>query len=272
MNAYQKTLKQSYTTRETAAHIIAPASLGFAMLAGIAALIAGPGSRLGWWYFMTGFKILQIAAICGFVAAILSLFGGLVARHDEHRFVFLFAAAGIVVGLVTAGIPWSWLRTAEQMPNIHDISTDMVNPPRFVAIAPLRQLAGAPSAYGGPEVAAQQRAAYPDIRPLILPIAPSSAFHAALKTAQHMGWRIVGSSVRKGRIEAIATTFWFGFKDDVVVRIRPVPGGSRVDVRSASRVGTSDVGTNATRVRAFLHELADSSIVDNKYTSFSEGY
>ena len=71
-----------------------------------------------------------------------------------------------------------------------------------------------------------------------------------------MGWQIVDANAREGRIEATATTFWFGFKDDVVVRIVPAPGGSRVDVRSVSRVGVSDVGANAKRVRDFLQKLA----------------
>ena len=71
-----------------------------------------------------------------------------------------------------------------------------------------------------------------------------------------MGWQVVDANELEGRIEATATTFWFGFKDDVVIRIVPAPEGSRVDVRSVSRVGLSDVGTNAKRIRDFLHKLA----------------
>ena len=70
-----------------------------------------------------------------------------------------------------------------------------------------------------------------------------------------MGWEIVGSNAEEGRIEATDTTLWFGFKDDVVVRIQPRGDESLVDVRSLSRVGKSDVGTNAQRIRAYLRKF-----------------
>ncbi len=262
MNTQQETLKHTYTAPITAADTVAWAGLVLAVLAGIAAALAGLGSRWGWWYFMTGFRILQGAAIAGIVAAVVSLIGGIAVRHEHHRSIVLVAAVGIVIGLVTAGVPGSWLRLAERMPNINDITTDMTNPPRFVKIMPLRQNAPTPAVYGGSRIADQQRAGYPDIRPLVLPIAPSVAFDVALKTAKASGWRIVDANAKEGRIEAVATTFWFGFKDDVIVRVTPAPGGSRVDMRSVSREGTGDIGTNAGRIRSFLHELASTSIID----------
>src|SRR5207245_2074399 len=111
------------------------------------------------------------------------------------------------------------------------------------------------AAYGGPAVAAQQHRAYPDLRPVTLPEPPPRAFERALAVARAQGWEIVESSPAEGRIEATDTTRWFGFKDDVVVRVRPEGAGSRVDVRSLSRVGRSDVGKNAARLRAYLRAL-----------------
>jgi uncharacterized protein (DUF1499 family) len=139
---------------------------------------------------------------------------------------------------------------------IHDITTDTETPPVFVAILPLR--AGAPNTaeYGGPEIAAQQRAGYPDLGPLTLPVPTAQAFTRALTVAREMGWEIVASEANEGRIEATATTFWFGFKDDVVIRVTPSGSGSRIDVRSVSRVGRSDVGTNAKRITDYLSRLA----------------
>jgi hypothetical protein len=109
--------------------------------------------------------------------------------------------------------------------------------------------------YGGPEIAKQQHAAYPDLSPALLPVPRPTAFALALQTAKEMGWDIVAADPEEGRIEASDTTFWFGFKDDVVVRIHANGGGSLIDVRSVSRVGTSDVGTNARRIRAYLRKL-----------------
>src|SRR6058998_1595895 len=128
---------------------------------------------------------------------------------------------------------------------INDITTDTEKPPQFKKPLP----------YGGPQVAEQQRKAYPDIQPAVLAAGPEAAFARALAAAQAMGWDIVDAQPKEGRIEATATTFWFGFKDDVVVRITPLPAGSRIDVRSKSRVGRGDTGTNAQRVRAYLKRL-----------------
>jgi len=256
MHAHQDTMKHTFLSEGGLVAYLAPAGLALAVLAGITEAFAGLGSRWGWWYFTTGFSMLRWAAVCGLAAALLSLAGGIVVRHATQRAALYMAASGILIGLIVAGIPWSWMRTAQQVPRIHDITTDTADPPRFTAILPLRKDAANPSEYGGPGVAAQQRAAYPDIAPLILPVPQSAVFERALRAAKGMGWQIVDASEGEGRIEATSTTLWFGFKDDVVVRILPAPGGSRVDVRSVSRVGLSDVGTNAKRVRDFLHKLA----------------
>ena len=111
--------------------------------------------------------------------------------------------------------------------------------------------------YAGEETAAQQRGAYPEIKPQVLPVLPDEAFERALAVAGEMGWEIVAAEKGEGRIEATDTTFWFGFKDDVVIRIQPAEAGSRVDVRSASRVGVGDLGVNAARIRRFLEGLRE---------------
>jgi uncharacterized protein (DUF1499 family) len=143
------------------------------------------------------------------------------------------------------------------VPPIHDITTDPDDPPAFEAILPLRAGAPNPATYGGPAVAALQRTGYPDIAPADYPVAPMAAFEAALATAQAMDWTIVATDEAEARIEATDRTLWFGFVDDVVIRVRATDAGSRIDVRSTSRLGVSDVGTNATRVRAYLARLED---------------
>ena len=110
-------------------------------------------------------------------------------------------------------------------------------------------------AYGGPAIAAQQKKAYPDLKPAVLGVPPAQAFDRAVDAAKKQGWEIVAAVPAAGRIEATDTTRWFGFKDDVVIRVRPEGAGSRVDVRSVSRVGRGDVGTNARRIRGFLDAL-----------------
>jgi uncharacterized protein (DUF1499 family) len=105
-------------------------------------------------------------------------------------------------------------------------------------------------------VAAVQKRAYPDLAPLTLAVPPDRAFARVQAAARSMGWRIVADVPADGRLEAIDTTRWFGFADDIVVRVTATPNGSRIDVRSASRVGRSDLGVNAKRIRAFLAAVA----------------
>lgn len=140
-------------------------------------------------------------------------------------------------------------------PRIHDITTDTVEPPQFVALLARRGLRASPPEYDGLIATAEQRRAYPDIQPLVLSVPASQAFDAAVAAARTMGWEIVASDRAAGRIEAIATTRLLRFKDDVVVRLREEPAGVRVDVRSKSRVGVGDLGTNARRIRRFLAML-----------------
>jgi len=241
--------------RRRIAVVLASIGLVLALIAAGLELVAGPGHRFGLWSFATGFALLRYAAYGGIAAAVISLAGLLAAPLLGHRRGMFRALAGTVIGLIVAGIPWSYLRTAQSVPPIHDITTDVENPPQFDAILPLREDAPNPATYGGEEIAAQQQEAYPEIRPLLVDLAPDAAFDAALAAANEMDWQIVAADEAEGRIEAVDTTLWFGFKDDVVIRVRGTDGGSRIDVRSVSRVGKSDVGANAARIRAYLDML-----------------
>jgi uncharacterized protein (DUF1499 family) len=236
---------------------VATIGLALALLAALAGLSAGLGYRLGWWPLDAGFGLLRYAAYGAIAAMAVSVVGLALARPGGGRRGLYRALAGLVIGAVVFGVPWSYLRAAQGVPPIHDITTDTQDPPAFVAILPLRADASNPPEYGGEEVAAQQRAAYPAIRPVGTSLPPDQAFEAALATAQDQGWEIVAAVPAEGRIEATDTTFWWGFKDDVVIRVAPEASGARVDVRSKSRVGIGDVGTNAARVEAFIEQLEE---------------
>lgn len=228
-------------------------ALLLSLLAALLLLAAGPGTRMELWEFRTGFALMRWAALIGLAGAALALVMLLWPRTRRNGRGGLLAA--IVLGLGVAFVPLNGMRQARAVPPIHDITTDTRRPPEFVAILPLRVDAPNPATYGGPEVAQAQLAAYPDLRTHRIDEAPAQAFERALQTARTMGWDIVAADPAAGRIEASDTTFWFGFKDDVVIRVEADGSGSRIDVRSVSRVGKSDVGTNARRIRAYLRAL-----------------
>jgi uncharacterized protein (DUF1499 family) len=139
---------------------------------------------------------------------------------------------------------------------IHDITTDTEDPPPFVALLALRRTTFNGAEYGGEKIARLQKAAYPDIQPHDLAEPPARAFERSLAAARAMGWRIVAAVPEEGRIEATATTPLLRFKDDVVIRVTSRGAGSRIDVRSKSRLGRSDLGANAKRIRAYFRALS----------------
>ena len=234
-----------------------PAVVGFALgiISVLAMVLSGFGTRLGLWHFGTGFSILKWAAYGALTASVVSMTILIVALVQNRRRDLLIGIAGLVIGLSSAWFPWSWLQTARSVPPIHDISTDTANPPKFVAILPLRKDAPNSTDYEGGDLAEQQRTGYPDLAPVMLPEKPEIAFEKAVAAARSMGWTLVDVDSGKMRIEATDTTFWFGFKDDIVVRVVADGRGSRIDVRSVSRVGKSDVGTNAKRIREYIDRL-----------------
>ena len=228
-------------------------AIALALIAAMLLLIAGPGTRLELWDFRTGFTLMRWAAFTGLGAAALAAVMLLLPRTRRAAPVALVMA--LAVGLGVAFVPWNGMRQARSLPPIHDITTDTTRPPEFVAVLPLRADAPNSAIYEGAEIAKAQREGYPDLRTARMAIAPSVAFERAHRAARDMGWEIVAADATSGRIEATDTTLWFGFKDDVVIRVEADGAGSRVDVRSVSRVGGSDVGANAARIRAFLQAI-----------------
>ena len=229
----------------------------FALVLALAAVAlvaaSGPGTRFGLWPYPFGFVLLRSAVYAGVGAAAVALIAVAIPRTRNGHGAALFVT--LLLGAGAAGVPLEFRRQASNVPPIHDITTDTAHPPEFVATVALRAGAPNPPGYDGKEVAELQHKAYPDIRPLELPAPPRQAFSRALAAAEAMGWEIVAKDPAAGRIEAVATTPWFGFEDDVVVRVAAAGRGSRIDIRSKSRVGRSDIGTNAHRIRAYLERL-----------------
>jgi uncharacterized protein (DUF1499 family) len=216
--------------------------------------LAGPSYRVGVLSLASAFTLLRWAAYAGVAALVLGAIAAGLAYMRHSRVQMLVAAPALLAGLVALGVPFEFQRRARAVPPIHDISTDLENPPMFDAIVALR--IDAPNGLDrSSDVTALQRQGYPDLAPLTLPAPLDQAFDRALAVAQEEGWQIVTADKSTGRIEGTDTTPWFGFKDDIVVRLTPWGAGTRVDVRSVSRVGSSDTGTNARRIRRYLEQL-----------------
>src|SRR5689334_3033025 len=238
-----------------AASLTARVGLALTVVGALSLLLSGVGTRWDWWDYRTGFLILRWTLYGGvaiIVVAVAGLILGLLARTGRSLLVSLVT---LVLLAAVAAVPVGALRSAGRVPPIHDITTDLDDPPRFVAVLPLRQGAPNTAEYAGAALAAQQRAGYPGLAPARFAAPRDQVFARAVEVARGLGWQIVAAVPAEGRLEATDRTRWFGFRDDVVVRVAAEGTGTRVDVRSVSRVGRSDLGTNARRIRRFEEAL-----------------
>ena len=226
------------------------------VLSALTLLAAPAGYRLGVLPLRTALlTVLRWGAYGAAAAAAVSVLGlgfQLAQPRNARRGVWLALLSLVLAGALFS-IPAGY-RLGPRKPPIHDISTDTEDPPPFVAVVPLNTPGR--TEYEGEVIAAQQREAYPDLQPAMLDAPPAEAFERALAAVYRMRWQLVQADEPAGRIEATDTTFWFGFKDDVVIRVRPDGGGSRIDVRSLSRVGGGDAGTNAARIREYVETVS----------------
>ena len=217
-------------------------AVGLAMLAAALLVLSGVGVRAGLWPFRVGFGMFAGALVAGLAATGTALVALLVPRLRAGAVSALLFA--LILGAASAALPLENLRRVKTLPYINDITTDTQAPPQFSQPRPYER-----------HFAELQKLGYPDLVPLELAVPPPQAFARALEAAHALGWEIVAADEAAGRMEAVATTLWFGFKDDVTVRIVPTAKGSRIDVRSRSRVGRSDIGANADRIRKFFSLL-----------------
>ncbi len=234
---------------------LAHVPIALAALSALALVASGFGARYGVWDWRFGFQLVRWSFYAGLAAAALAL-------------------VALIVRRIRAGHALGTRRGARDRPRrrVSSMALDANRacapvdqrhhdrhgePARIRCGRPVaRRLAGADDLPRQPKRRQSSKARYPDIRPLELAMPPDAAFARALDAAKSFGWEIDATDAASGRIEATATTPWFGFRDDVVIRVTPTPSGSRIDVRSLSRVGKGDVGANAKRIRAYLAKLS----------------
>lgn len=222
------------------------------LIAVLLVALAGPLYKFGMIDLATAFAGFKFGVFAGIAALILLVIQLLFKRNTVSIGSALTSA---MLAIAAMAIPLSMMNTAKNVPPIHDISTDLVNPPEFVAIAPLRADAPNPAAYDGIETAEQQRIGYPELQTLRYDQTQPELMAASTQAIENLGWELVNIDADKGIVEATDTTAWFGFKDDVVVRITDNENERLVDIRSKSRVGGSDLGKNAARVHKLIDEL-----------------
>lgn len=233
---------------------IAPLALAAGVLTALLVGGAGPLYRFAGVSLQQAFPLMLYGTFAAGLTLLLALVWVVVAALTRSGRGLLMVVIGTVLAVGAAMVPISMRAEAQRVPAIHDITTDTVSPPAFVALAPVR--ADAPNGVDYVTDPAEQKKAYADITTFRSTLAPAELFDRAVAVAEAQGWEIVSRSREEGRIEATDTTLWFGFKDDVVIRIvADEAGGSKLDMRSMSRVGKSDLGKNAERIRAFLAAL-----------------
>lgn len=222
------------------------------LIAGAVVLLGLPlaalGFRWGLWGLSFAFTALRYLSFFAIAALALTVVGGAIALAKHRRKDVIAIAHALAMVLIPAAFVFMQYQAIQGVPPIHDITTDGANPPTFSG-----QVEGMPErSLTYEDVYDQQQEAYPDIEPITSSLSIDDAYAKALATASALGWEIAPADPNTGTFEAVDTTFWFGFKDDVIIRVGSHTEGSIVDVRSVSRIGRSDLGKNADRIRDFI--------------------
>lgn len=218
--------------------------------------VSALGTRFGLWPFNIGIQLLLGAVVVGLLIQVINaiwlLRKPVPATKSALRWGSLFALPALI--LVAAFMQ----SRDDAQAGIHNISTDINNPPQFTAAVAQRGADSNPLEYTT-EVATVQQKFFPDVNTISTKRTPLQAFENSLAIAQSMGWEVYAQDADLGHIEAVDTTFWFGYKDDIVIRITANDSGSLVDLRSVSRVGVSDLGANAKRIGKFTEAFRDNN-------------
>ena len=219
-------------------------------------LVGALGTRFGIWG-LVGLAIFAVGALLALISLVWGVIAGIIVlarrRTADRRPVIV----GTIAAAVMISVIGPQFAAGRSVPPIHDITTDTADVPMFDdVVVKLRSAPGInPLDYDAAKLPPLQKAAYPNVVPLDLTAQPSAAFDTVASVLPTLGLQVVQADRNAMIVEAVATSFWFGFKDDVVVRIRPTETGSRIDVRSVSRVGVGDVGVNAKRIAKILDAI-----------------
>ena len=220
---------------------------GLAFLSALLLVAAPLATRFGLLHFSVGLPLTAAAVLLAGMLLLVTLLLMLFPRFrlEMRRLLGIIAIVAIPVA-VGARV----LINGIDLPHIHDISTDIADPPQFTAAPAMRGDDSNPLERDA-KLDAAQRAAYANLDAIRTDAAPPDVFDQALATAEALKWKVYFSSRERGMIEASETTFWFGFVDDVAIRVRSDGSGTRIDLRSVSRVGVGDLGANAKRIERF---------------------
>ena len=224
-----------------------------------------------------GYKFLGVGLQPSLIAVLVAVFGGVILAIFAGFFVFKsirnrtvpdrnLCLVSLIISLLPLIIMAPQIVAAVSVPPIHDISTDTQTPPSFVETKLARIGAQNGVEYGdavwpAERLAAATLSAYPELRPINSSLERSKAVEKSREVLQAMGLEVISVDFEAGRLEALGTSFWFGFKDDIVVRVQEAPNanGVRIDIRSKSRVGQSDLGVNAKRVLVFIKRFTSTN-------------
>lgn len=176
--------------------------------------------------------------------------------YQQQASLAWVTVCALIMGVVIFSMTFMFVKTALKYPAIHDISTDTQNPPEFIYASTSRGVGDNPLDYNA-KVIQQQKEAYPELESLKTDLSYSEAFAKAKAVALDQGWLVEHANEKEGYIEAVSRTALLKFTDDIVVRVQAVENGSIIDIRSASRVGKSDLGANTKRIRQYFSAYSE---------------
>ncbi|MCY4199221.1 MAG: DUF1499 domain-containing protein [Gammaproteobacteria bacterium] len=232
---------------------VARVSLVCGVLGVLLPIVGALGTRIEVWSFIVGAPLVLVGFLSALSAVILGVIAMLRLRQIGGRLVV--SAHGAALGLLICLYLGGQVLATLPAPLIHNVSTDLEDPPTFTLAPTLRPESSNSLFYESERIGPIQREAYPDLKPLVVAVTHDELHRQVKRVLEEMGMTVTRDDPVAGEIEAIATTFWFGFEDDLVVRLREVEDGTRMDMRSVSRVGLGDMSANANRIAEVIERV-----------------
>ena len=229
----------------------------FFLAVSILIVFLGPiGSRAGWWDYYFAVKLFKWAALLACISFIFIVGGMFLSNGGSRKKAILVSLIISALAIPVVSTLLYWQNAKQKYPPIQDISTDIFEPPEYWYAPNVK-------VYDPLAIADMQMLAYPDVEPAVLSLPFDRAFKLIHEIIRDTGWEILAVEPENGRIEATETTFWFGFSDDIVIRVTSEGESSVIDIRSTSRFGSGgDGGTNAKRIIRLLNALEKQAMIE----------
>lgn len=206
-------------------------------------------------------KLLELANMLLLGGSAVTIAGLLHGRFSSRVRTSWRGFIAVILGLAVAAPMWAFERAKSNNASLHDVTTNLLDPPYFIYLAERSYDTSSQLALMGGRLEASyvdnHTAAYSDLQTIRLPLPAATTLQIAEEIAVRLGWHLEDKKSSPDQMEWSVVHPLFQLRSNIVVRVRSVDADkvSLLDVRAVSRLGVTDYGINASLIREFQREI-----------------